>query len=147
MVRMMACWQVLLMVCPASGALPGDAPAVPVPTRSVPGLISRTDAGWVQWRGPRRDGVCNEVGLLWTWPHEGPGQVWTIQGIGQGWSSPILADNTLYITGDVGQELHIFAYGPVEEVHIMRAVVTSQRRGRLGTLGRPQGAGTAPRAF
>ena len=27
---------------------------------------------WGQWRGPQRDGICKETGLLKTWPKEGP---------------------------------------------------------------------------
>ena len=40
----------------------------------VTGLVflSFTAADWPQWRGPNRDGVSQETGLLQEWPKEGP---------------------------------------------------------------------------
>src|SRR4026208_1546987 len=45
---------------------------------------AKTDVSgeWPQWRGPRRDGISNETGLLKQWPPEGPPQVWKINGLG-----------------------------------------------------------------
>jgi outer membrane protein assembly factor BamB len=31
---------------------------------------------WPQWRGPERDGLCRETGLLSKWPESGPKQLW-----------------------------------------------------------------------
>lgn len=36
--------------------------------------------------------------------------MWRIEGLGQGWSSPIIVNNVLYITGEQGDELAIFAF-------------------------------------
>ena len=33
-------------------------------------------ADWPQWRGPQRNGVSSETGLLKEWPKEGPRLVW-----------------------------------------------------------------------
>ena len=33
-------------------------------------------ADWPQWRGPRRDGVSQETGLLKEWPRGGPKLLW-----------------------------------------------------------------------
>lgn len=74
------------------------------------GLIASPEPGWPQWRGPRRDGVSDEKGLLPQWPEDGPKLLWRIDGLGQGWSSPIIVDDTLYITGEVGDELVVFAF-------------------------------------
>ena len=35
---------------------------------------------WPQWRGPRRDGVSAERGLLKSWPQHGPPQAWKASG-------------------------------------------------------------------
>jgi len=72
-------------------------------------LVASEEAGWPQWRGPRRDGVCRETGLLQSWPEGGPKQLWAAKGLGRGYSSPIITGDSIYITGDVGKELHIFA--------------------------------------
>jgi outer membrane protein assembly factor BamB len=74
------------------------------------GLIATSEPGWPQWRGPRRDGICAETGLLPNWPAEGPPLLWKVGGLGRGYSSPIIARGLLYLTGDVGGELRIFAF-------------------------------------
>lgn len=53
----------------------------------------------VQWRGPNRDGLFNETGLLKVWPEGGPQQILEVEKIGKGWSSPILDGNMIYVTG------------------------------------------------
>lgn len=74
------------------------------------GLIASPESGWPQWRGPRRDGISDETGLLPSWPEGGPELLWKIDGLGTGWSSPIVTGDKLYITGDIGDELAIFAF-------------------------------------
>jgi outer membrane protein assembly factor BamB len=73
------------------------------------GLISSPEPDWPQWRGPRRDGISDEKGLLSSWPDDGPKLLWKLEGMGKGWSCPIIIGQRLYITGDVGDDLVIFA--------------------------------------
>ena len=77
---------------------------------SAAGLVASTAEGWPQWRGPRRDGICAETGLLRAWPVAGPGEVWSAEGLGRGWSAPVVGGGRLYITGDVGADVWIRAY-------------------------------------
>ncbi|MBI3857646.1 MAG: PQQ-like beta-propeller repeat protein [Planctomycetes bacterium] len=72
-------------------------------------LIPSKEPGWPQWRGPRRDGVSDEKGLLQAWPEGGPKLLWKSGDLGRGWSSPIVTGGSIYLTGDVGEELHVFA--------------------------------------
>ena len=72
----------------------------------VPGLPAND---WPQWRGPRRDGVCDETGLLQSWPEGGPQSLWKSGDLGRGYSAPIVVGPRIYLTGDVGEELHVFA--------------------------------------
>jgi len=74
------------------------------------GLIASPEPGWPQWRGPRRDGISEERGLLAGWPEDGPKILWKVDGLGRGWSSPIVVGGRLYITGDVGDDLVVFAF-------------------------------------
>lgn len=74
------------------------------------GLIASEEQDWPQWRGPRRDGISDEEGLLSTWPATGPRLLWKVEGLGTGWSSPIVVDERLYVTGDVGDDLVVFAF-------------------------------------
>jgi outer membrane protein assembly factor BamB len=52
-----------------------------------------------EWRGPGRSGIYNETGLLKKWPDKGPGLVWEISGMGDGYSSPTVTDDAIYVTG------------------------------------------------
>lgn len=72
-------------------------------------VIASPEAGWPQFRGVRRDGVSDERGLLATWPEAGPQVLWSAENLGRGYSSPIIAGGRIYLTGDVGGELHVFA--------------------------------------
>lgn len=65
---------------------------------------------WAQWRGPTRDGLSAETNLLQEWAPAGPPLRWKVDGLGTGWSSPVIADGRLFVTGDVGAELVIFAF-------------------------------------
>lgn len=58
-----------------------------------------------QYRGPSRDGIFKDTGLLQAWPEGGPALAWTAAGIGKGYSSPAVVGDTVYITGmlDDGQ--------------------------------------------
>lgn len=73
------------------------------------GLIGSPEPDWPQWRGPRRDGISDEKDLLESWPEGGPKLLWKIDGLGTGWSCPIIVGRRIYITGDVGSDLVIFA--------------------------------------
>lgn len=42
------------------------------------GLIASPEPDWPQWRGPRRDGISDEKGLLSSWPDGGPELLWKI---------------------------------------------------------------------
>ena len=39
---------------------------------------------WPQWRGPHRDGISAEKGLLQEWPKDGPKLLWQVKEIGAG---------------------------------------------------------------
>lgn len=72
-------------------------------------LIASKETGWPQWRGPRRDGLCVEKGLLQSWPEGGPPLLWKAEGLGRGYSTPIVTGGSIYLTGDVGDDLVLFA--------------------------------------
>ena len=51
------------------------------------------------WRGPERNGIYPETGLLKEWPKEGPKMLWETLEIGKGYSSPVIVGDRLYVTG------------------------------------------------
>ncbi len=52
-----------------------------------------------QWRGPDRDGIYPETGLLREWPKEGPPLLWKAENLGKGYSSAVADDHAVYVTG------------------------------------------------
>ena len=67
------------------------------------GTMARAD-DWGQWRGPKRDGISQEKGLLKAWPKEGPKLVWQVKNIGSGYSTPVVVGNRLYVLSNEGLE-------------------------------------------
>jgi outer membrane protein assembly factor BamB len=57
------------------------------------------NAQLIQWRGIERDGIYQENNLLKIWPEEGPELLLKVEGIGRGWSSPVVYNNKIYVTG------------------------------------------------
>lgn len=52
-----------------------------------------------QFRGVARTGVFPETGLLPYWPEQGPPIIWVVEGIGHGFSSAIVVQGKVYVTG------------------------------------------------
>ena len=65
---------------------------------------------WPGWLGPNRDGKSPDTGLLKEWPAGGPPKLWQVDDIGRGFSSVAVSGGTVYITGDVGNTLMLFAF-------------------------------------
>jgi len=64
-----------------------------------------------RFRGPDGDGKFPETGLLKKWPDGGPKLVWSVAGLGQGYSSPTVVDGTVYVTGMDGEKRgYLFAF-------------------------------------
>ena len=79
-------------------------------TRSLPFLIvsvavaslTAEAADWPQWRGPQRDGLSQEKGLLGEWPKDGPKLLWQVNEIGSGYSTPAVVGDRLYLLSNEG---------------------------------------------
>lgn len=54
---------------------------------------------WPQWRGPNRDDVSKETGLLKKWPASGPKRVWVNEDAGLGYSGFSVVGGKLYTMG------------------------------------------------
>src|SRR5579872_237628 len=68
-------------------------------------------ADWPQFRGPHRDDVSVEKGLLHTWPENGPPLLWKASGIGGGYSSVSIAGDCVYTLGNKGDKTYVYALG------------------------------------
>lgn len=102
--------------CNATGyrlpAPPAPAPvpaAPPPPARAASAGFVAAGGDWPQWRGPRRDDISTEKGLLTEWPSDGPAQAWKVEGMGAGYSGVAVARGKVFTMGDVGQESQLIA--------------------------------------
>ena len=86
---------------------------------------------WPQWRGPNRDGISQEKGLLQAWPKDGPKLLWKRTDIGSGYSTPAVVGDHLFLLANEGLE---------EEVVEALAVQDGKRvwSTRLGPVGNPK---------
>lgn len=94
-------------------------------------------ADWNQWRGPNRDGKSTETGLLKSWPTQGPKKLWTVEGIGEGYSSAAVAGGTTYVTGAVDGKLLLTAIDDKGKTRYQAALGPAWRRDFPGTRGTP----------
>ncbi len=60
---------------------------------------STTPENFSQWRGPERQGIFFEDGLLNYWPENGPEMLWSYEGLGAGHSSVAIGHNMVFTTG------------------------------------------------
>jgi outer membrane protein assembly factor BamB len=68
-------------------------------------FVAGLQAGdWPQWRGPERNGISKETGLLKEWPKEGPKLLWQRKDLGSGYSTPSVIGERLYLMSNQGME-------------------------------------------
>ena len=63
----------------------------------VVNVVSVRASDWPQFRGPDRDGVWKETGIMKLFPPGGLKVSWRMP-VGRGWSSPVVAQGRVYIT-------------------------------------------------
>ena len=71
---------------------------------TTPARMAAATSDWPQWRGPGRDGISPERGLLKQWPKEGPKLLWQVNDIGDGYSTPAVAGTRIYVMSNRGME-------------------------------------------
>jgi outer membrane protein assembly factor BamB len=91
---------------------------------------------WPQFHGPNLDNISSETGLLKTWPSGGPERIWTVEGVGTGFSSAAIADGLIYTAGNRGGDTTITALdlnGQLQWQKPNGPAYTSSHRGTRGT--------------
>ncbi len=59
---------------------------------------------WPQWKGPERDGLSTESGLLDRWPSGGPPEAWSVTGLGEGYGTVAVQEDRIYVQGTRGRD-------------------------------------------
>lgn len=94
---------------------------------------------WPQWRGPNRDNVSTEKGLLQEWPANGPSLAWKATGLGEGYSTVSIQGDRVYTIGDRKDGSYVIALNLSDGLQIWAA--------KLGKPGAPGWGGfSGPRA-
>jgi outer membrane protein assembly factor BamB len=64
---------------------------------------------WPEFRGPRRDSISLETGLMKKWPAGGPPLIWKYSDCGKGFSGVSIAEGKIFCAGDFGKREMLFA--------------------------------------
>jgi outer membrane protein assembly factor BamB len=64
---------------------------------------------WPGWRGPNRDDVSKETGLLDSFPSSGPPIKWHVSGMGAGYASVAIDSGRIFTLGSVKNECQVLA--------------------------------------
>ena len=92
--------------------------------------IAHSANDWPQWRGPGRDGISTDTGLLKEWPEHGPAVLWQVDTAGVGYSSLVIKDGRIYTQGDLKGVEHILCHD-VKTGALLWAVQPEPLRRRL----------------
>lgn len=89
-------------------------------------LASGAASNWPQWRGPNRDGVSTEAGLLREWPAEGPPLAWQIKGLGKGMGSVAITDGKIFAMGRRKDGQYVVAFDAATQQELWAARVSEK---------------------
>lgn len=98
--RKMVRWGALGL-CVAAAAMLGSAPQQKTAQAAV--------GEWPQWRGPARNGISPDTGLLREWGSTGPALAWKATGAGVGFSSLAVVGGKIFTMGDKDNEQFVTA--------------------------------------
>jgi outer membrane protein assembly factor BamB len=101
-------------------------------TLACVGIFSSVGIGadWPQWRGPQRTGISTETGLLKEWPKQGPKLLWQRDDIGDGYGTPAIAGDRVYLVSNRGMDAEFVQALSVRDGKSVWAT-------RMGNVGNP----------
>ena len=106
--------------------------------------LGATLPDWPQWRGPQRNGLSKETGLLKAWPAGGPPKLWSVDTLGEGYGTVAIAGDRMYVQGVQSKESVVFALNRANGAKVWASSLGSrldQDRGP-GPRGTPTADGT-----
>lgn len=93
--------------------------------------LTAAAADWPQWRGPKRNGISEETGLLREWPKGGPKLLWKTADVLGGFSTPSVVGDRIYTIGSKGQDEFAIALGVKDGKEVWKT--------RVGAVGKNTG--------
>lgn len=88
---------------------------------------------WYQWRGPNRDGVAAERGLLDRWTEEGPQIVYQTKGLGSGMASVAVVGDNLLTLGNIDGQTTLICLKRSDGSTVWKTPFTPDRGAANGT--------------
>ena len=106
---------------------------------ALTGTQSGPGADWPQWRGPARNGLSNESGLMAEWPASGPPLVWSTSNLGAGYGSVAVTGERIFVQGLLGRESTVSSLNRADGVLVWSKVLgpTSNNDRGPGPRGTP----------
>jgi outer membrane protein assembly factor BamB len=92
---------------------------------------------WPQFHGPNRDNISTETGLLKKWPEKGPELLWTVEGLGHGFSSLSIASGMIYTVGNIEKDTVITALNVDGKIMWQKKNGPAWRKDYPGSRGTP----------
>ena len=83
------------------------------------GILIARATEWPQWRGPNRDGVSDEVGLLKEWSSDGPKVLWKVP-LGEGFSGISVSHGRVYTMFSKGNDEFVVCLDATDGQEIWR---------------------------
>ncbi|QDT09118.1 outer membrane biogenesis protein BamB [Planctomycetes bacterium K23_9] len=119
-------------------APPNTPPSIPSRNRAT--QTGAATANWPQWRGANRDGKSHASGLMSKWPDAGPDLLWQIRGLGEGYSTPAVVGETIYLLGTEDDAAFVLALSRDDGRQLWKAPLGSKGGG--GGFSGPKGTPT-----
>lgn len=101
--------------------------------------MAASTSDWPQWRGPERNGVSQETGLLKQWPAGGPKLLWQVNDIGDGYSTPAVVGTRIYLMSNRGLENEFVQALSTQDGKVIWTT-------RVGNVGNPKQNPSYPKA-
>lgn len=101
--------------------------------------LAAAEPDWPQFRGPHRDGISPDKGLLKSWPKGGPPVAWKASGVGEGYSSVVVVGDKVLTMGDLDGASHVIAVSRADGKPLWKTKV-----GRAGDGGGYKGSRSTP---
>jgi outer membrane protein assembly factor BamB len=83
--------------------------ALVLPCAAAVAADPKESSDWPQWQGPDRTAMSKETGLLKEWPKDGPPLLWTVKGLGGGYSTPSVAAGRIFGMSNRGNDEVVWA--------------------------------------
>jgi outer membrane protein assembly factor BamB len=91
-----------------------------------PNTVPSGPSDWPQWRGPERNGVSKDTGLIKQWPSSGPQRDWSISGLGEGYGSLAIKGDRIFVQGTSGSSSVVFCLNRADGKIVWSAALGSK---------------------